>query len=643
MCGIAGIAPLDPRRPVDAGPLPGMLQRLAHRGPDDEGVFGADGVTLGHRRLSVIDLDGGNQPLYGETESTVIVGAGEVYNYRELAAELEQRGHRFRTASDIEVAAHAYDAWGMGFLDRLDGMYALALWDGKARRLVLVRDRFGEKPLYFVVADGLLIFASELTGILAHPAVAAELNPRALSAYLALEYVPAPLSMIKDVRKLEPGTALVLEDGEVRHETYWTIEPTPRHPPLPYPDAVRRLRGLLDDAARSRLVSDVPLGIFLSGGIDSSTVAALAARHGALETFSIGFDEPSFDESRYARAVAQRIGCHHHERVLRGADMPELVPRLGSLLDEPIGDASIVPTTLLSAFAREKVTVALGGDGGDELFAGYPMHQAHKVAPVMRAFPTAVRRALEAGARRIPVTHGNFTLGFKLSTFLRGIEEAAPLNHALWMSSFAPEEQRRLLSPSFASPSELDAWAFASILRAWSESDGAPLLARARHLDARTYMSDDILTKVDRASMSVALEVRAPFLSRAVVEFAFDQPDAYHMRGLTGKRMLRDAVSDLLPRQVVRRPKKGFGIPVGAWLNGPLEPLVQDLLSADSLRREGLFQASEVHRRLREHAEKVRDHRKPLWTLLVFELWRREHLEKRRVSPTRVATTPARE
>ncbi|MBI3327062.1 MAG: asparagine synthase (glutamine-hydrolyzing) [Nitrospinae bacterium] len=628
MCGIAGFVTLDPRRPVDPAPLHAMLRRLEHRGPDDQGVHVDQGVVLGHRRLSVIDVSGGHQPLYGAVSTTVIIGNGEIYNYRELKRELSARGHRFHSASDTEVAAHAYDAWGLDFLDRLDGMYALALWDGHKRRLVLVRDRLGEKPLFYTIADGLLIFASELTALLAHPTVPIDLDARALSAYLALEYVPAPLSMIRGVGKLEPGTALVVENGVSRTLRYWRPEARPASPPLPYRAAVQRLREHLEEAVNSRLVSDVPLGIFLSGGIDSSTVAALAARSGALKTFSIGFQEQSFDERAFARAVARRIGSTHHERILRAEEMPELVPRLATILDEPLGDASILPTALLSAFAREHVTVVLGGDGGDELFGGYPMYQAQRVALLARVLPCIAYRALRAMTRRIPVSHRNFALGFKAITFLRGAAEPPPWNHALWMCSFSPPEQQALLTLGLWEAAGRGEAAFEVIHRSWAQSAGAPSLARATHLDATTYLPNDILTKVDRASMAVALEVRSPFLTRSVVEFAFSLPDVYRMRGLSGKRILRDAMRDLLPDGVLRRPKKGFGIPVGAWLKGPLQPLVRELLGAESIRRAGLFQPVEVGRLLREHEQGRADHRKPLWTLLVFELWRRHNLAR---------------
>lgn len=626
MCGIAGIASVDPRATgLDASPVKAMLTCLKHRGPDDEGEFATDGLVIGHRRLSVIDVHGGHQPLYGARDTTVIVCNGEIYNYRELAKELTARGHSFRTASDSEVAAHAYDEWGLDFLERLDGMFALALWDASKKLLVLARDRMGEKPLYYTIADGELIFGSELTAIIKHPRVPRELDPEALSAYLALEYVPAPRTILKHIHKLEPATALVLENGSIRTFRYWTIEPRTTFAKT-YDDAVKVLRDRIEHAVVSRLVSDVPLGVFLSGGLDSSTVAAIAAKHGALETFSIGFSEKSFDETSYARMVAKHIGSNHHERIFDAAEMPALVPQLAQMLDEPLGDASVLPTALLSAFARERVTVAVGGDGGDELFAGYPMHQAHQLARYARMLPAPVRGAINAMAGMMPVSHGNFSLGFKIQSFLRGAGEDAPMNHALWMSSYNGDEQRALLREDVWEQGGRGANAFADVVGAWQRSQGASPLARATHLDATTYLPNDILTKVDRASMRVALEVRAPFLARDVVELAFAVPDSFRMKGTTGKRMLRDAVRDLVPAEIIDRPKKGFGIPVAAWLNGPLREIVNDTFAKDAVDRAGLFNHAEIRRMLDAHAARKADYRKPLWTLLVFELWRREYL-----------------
>lgn len=628
MCGIVGIASLNPRQPVDQAQILPMLHRIAHRGPDDEGMFAAPGICFGHRRLSIIDISGGHQPLFGVDESTVIITNGEIYNYRELRRELTSCGHRFKTVSDAEIAAHAYDEWDLAFLDRLDGMFALALWDGRIRRLVLARDRMGEKPLYWALKDGVLVFASELSALLTHRSLNPTVDPVSLSQYLALEYVPAPRSICTGIQKLEPGTSLVMENGEVRTTQYWCIDPTPINRPIPYREAVLELRTRLAAAVRSRLVSDVPVGIFLSGGIDSSSIAALAAREKTIETFTIAFEEPSFDESRWARAVARRIGSKHREYVVRGEEMSAVVPHLGSLIDEPLGDASILPTLALSRFARGYVTVALGGDGGDELFAGYHMHQGHRLASVARTIPPVAQGLAKSVVRRLPVSHRSFSTGFKIRAFLRGSDQAPPYNHALWNSSFSPAEQRALLKPDVLAAAANGRSVFESIERAWSESKGAPLIARAAHLDARTYLPNDVLTKVDRASMSVALEVRAPFLARDVVEFAFSLPDSYKMRLIKGKRILRDAMRDLVPRSVLCRSKRGFGIPAGAWINGPLSEIVNDTLSPDRIRASGLLEPTEVARLLSEHRAKRADNRKPLWTLLVLELWCGEHVSR---------------
>ena len=623
MCGIAGYAALSGHA-LTAAALAPMLERVAHRGPDDQGCWVGDGVVLGHRRLAVIDVASGHQPLRGARPGTVLVINGEIYNYRELRRELERAGHRFVTASDSEVAAHAYDRWGEAFLERLDGMFALALWDDSERRLILARDRMGEKPLFYCERDGMLLFASELSALLAHPAVPFVVDPVALSQYLALEYVPAPGSLIAGVHKLEPGCALRYDARGLTGWRYWTLDPGTRTD-APYRTLVAELRQRLEASVRARLVSDVPLGIFLSGGLDSSAIAALAARAAAVDTFSIGFEEASFDESAHARAVARHIGARHHEHVVRGADMPALVPELASWLDEPIGDASILPTFVLSRFARQHVTVALGGDGGDELFAGYPMYQAHQLTRWTGQLPRALAGLLRTAVSRLPVAHRNFTFQYRAASFLRGASDPPPLNHLLWMSSFSPAEQRRLLAPALLHAARDAAAAFEPALHHWELSAGAPLLARATHLDALTYLPDDILVKVDRASMAVALEVRAPFLARDIVELAFSLPDEFRMRGFTGKRILRDAVRDLVPAGVLQRRKKGFGMPVAAWLNDQLRELVDDLLEPAAVRAAGLFDPAEIQRLVGAHRAGRADHRKPLWTLLVFELWRRQH------------------
>lgn len=622
MCGIAGYAAIRQGTNVDPAHIGPMLACVAHRGPDDQGIYTAPDIVLGHRRLAVIDPAGGHQPLRGARDTTIVVANGEIYNYRELRAKLRAQGHVFRTSSDSEVVAQAYDAWGLDFLERLDGMFALALWDGARRRLILARDRIGEKPLFHAVLDGVLLFGSELSALRAHSSCPCDIDADALSTYLALEYVPAPRTILRGIEKLEPGTALILEEGTVRLHRYWTLRPSTST--ASYAEAVDTLRHLLTRAVESRLVSDVPVGVFLSGGLDSSLVAACAARAGQVDTFSIGFREGSFDESAHARRVAEHIRSTHHELILHADDMLDLVPRLPTILDEPLGDASILPTFVLSRFARERVTVALGGDGGDELFAGYPMHQAHRIAPWVRLLPSPIHAAARTLVDLLPASERNFSFGFKLRTFLSGSAYEPPENHGRWMASFPPEAQHGLLSRDVRESAGNECSGFIALEEAWERTSGWPPIGRAALLDLYTYLPNDVLTKVDRASMAVALEVRAPFLARDVVEFAFSLPDSYRMRGLRGKRILRDAARGVLPESIIRRPKKGFGIPVAAWLRTSLRPLLLDILDSRSLRDTGLFEPAYVERLVQEHLSGRKDHRKPLWTLLVFELWRRQ-------------------
>ena len=604
-----------------------MLAALQHRGPDDEGVFCNARVVLGHRRLAIVDLAGGRQPVRGARAGTVAVLNGEIYNYAALTQELAGLGHRFRTRSDGEVLAHAYDAWGLDFLDHLDGMFALAVWDDERRRLLLARDRMGEKPLFYASAGGLLLFASELTALMSHPAIPGTIDPEALAAYLLLEYVPAPLSMIRGVSKLSPGEALLLEGGETRRWRYWRLRS--KADPGPGAGRAAELRGLLQDSVRLRQRCDVPLGVFLSGGIDSGAVAALTGRDTPLTAFSAGFEDDEFDERRYARVVASHLGIPLLERVITAQDALSVATRLPHILDEPIGDASIIPTTVLCAFAREHVKVALSGEGGDELFAGYPMHRAHRVAFWARFLPGGIHGLLRTAAALIPPRHGDFDLAFKVRSFLRGARHGPPLNHILWMASFSPEEQARLLQSEVVEASGGGRAALAFVDEAWESLGPSGIVGRAARFDAVTFLPNDILTKVDRASMSVGLEVRSPFLARDLVAFAAKLTDAELMHRLNGKRILKEALRDDLPAEVLRRPKKGFGAPMARWLNGPLRELTDDLLSAQALHRDGLFRPSAVARLLAEHRSGKFDHRKPLWTLLAFRLWQ-EGLKGRR-------------
>ena len=625
MCGICGI--VGPA-PVDRGVLGRMTRALEHRGPDDEGFHVAEyedgtAVGLGFRRLSIIDLATGNQPIGNEDGSLQVVLNGEIYNYRELRAVLVKHGHRFATNADTEVIVHLYEEFGARCVERLNGMFAFALWDEKDRRLLLARDRFGKKPLYYADLGDALLFGSELKALLQHPSCPRELDFASLSRYLALEYVPTPRAIFEGVSKLPGGHYLLWREGRTSIEQYWDLSFEHDGDKRSDEEYVEEFRRLFRESVRRRLVSDVPLGAFLSGGIDSSSVVAMmseALPAGAVQTFSIGFEEPSFDESSHARSVAEHFGVDHHEEVFSQETMLALLPTVTEFLDEPFADPSILPTYLLSRHTRESVTVALGGDGSDELLAGYPTFPADRFArlyPLPRALNERVVIPL---ADRLPVSTKNFSPDFKLKRFLRGAGSPASERHATWLGAFTPSEQEALLTRPAADPLEEQRRAF----------EGAPTtnrLERLLYVYAKTYLQDDILTKVDRASMACSLEVRAPFLDVDLVEFLGRVPARLKLRGLDTKHLLKRAMADILPPGIAKRPKKGFGIPVAGWLKGSLREPLQDELSPDRIRRQGIFEPAVVERLVSEHMSGRRDHRKPLWTLFVFQLWHRRWLE----------------
>lgn len=554
-----------------------------------------------------------------EGGSVWITYNGELYNESGLRAILQARGHRYRTVSDTETLVHLYEEHGPDFVRQLNGMFALALWDARRRRLVLARDRMGQKPLFYArTAGGTLVFGSEPKAVLAHPDVTRRLDPDALARYLFYEYVPAPGSIWLGVHKLPRAHALIWEDGQATLASF--ERPSTATPDFPeFDEAADRLWTGLRDAVGRHRRSDVPLGVFLSGGIDSSSVAACLAElepAQGIHTFSIGFDDPSFDESRHARALAIDLGTDHYERIFTVQTVLDLLPEAACWLDEPFGDASILPTHLLSRFAREHVKVVLGGDGADELLAGYPTFAAEGAAEAFRRLPTAARRLTRAAVGRLPVEHGNFSLDFRLKQFLKGAGQPLPLAHQRWLGSFSGEEVAALL----VEPPGIDVEA-EHLIRAEALTPGGDPLARSLALYQDTYLPEDILTKADRASMACGLEVRAPFLDSDFVDLVQALPSRYKFaRGRT-KRLLKRAAAGRLPTTIRDRPKKGFGIPVARWLRGPLSELLDELLGPDRLARQGLFQPVEVARLVREHRDGVRDHRKPLWTLLMFQLW----------------------
>ncbi len=610
-----------------------MSRRLQHRGPDEEGFYEGPGCAIGHRRLSIIDLAGGHQPLSTHDGRIHAAVNGEIYNFIQLRRELMALGHRFSTRSDSEVVLHGFAEWGEEMVPRLEGMFALAVWDSRRRSLLLARDRMGQKPLYYADFDGGLVFASEVKAILTLPGFERRVDPTALGIYLATECVPEHLCIFEGVRKVKPGELLTWQapldaprDVAIRRRTYWSLRfqnaSDARWAERPEEELVDELERRVLVAVEDRLVSDVPLGVFLSGGLDSSLVTAAMARlmpARDVKTFSIGFTESSFDERHHAARVAQHLGTTHHLEVLEPRRMLDRLHSIFELLDEPLGDASIVPTDLLSSFARQHVKVALGGDGGDELFFGYPTFTAERVARLLDHLSETparrLRRVVETSAAWLPVSRRYFSLDFKLKRFATGIGLAPAERHQRWLSSFSREELKRMLGRDVSA--DLDT--LLEPYRNWptARDDDDRLLAQYAHL----YLAGDVLVKVDRASMAHGLEVRSPLLDRRIVELACALPTSVRFRRATPKYLLKRLGQRWLPASVVHRKKQGFAVPVADWLRGPLRGWGEELLDCTRLAGQGLLDPGPVAKLWSEHQEGRADHRKPLWTLLVFQLW----------------------
>jgi asparagine synthase (glutamine-hydrolysing) len=618
MCGICGLVSLDGAA-VDPDVLAAMNETLHHRGPDSSGAFVEGNVGLAARRLSIIDLAGGDQPVGNEDGRIQVVQNGEIYNHAELRARLERAGHRFATRSDTEVLVHLYEERGPAFVEDLRGMFAIALWDRLERRLVLARDRFGIKPLYYRVAGGELSFASELKALLRQPGFSHDVDLDAIEAYLAFNSIPAPLTIFAEARKLPPGHMLLWEGGEPALRRYARPRPAAAGHERGEDERslAEELRERLRDSVRAHLVSDVPVGVLLSGGIDSSALAALAARESSYQvsTFSIGFDERAFNELDQARLVAQHYGTDHHELVVR-PDAIELLPKLAEAFDEPFADSSALPTYLVSQLAADTVKVALSGEGGDELFGGYYTYVADTLAPRFGRVASALRPLVDA----LPSSSGKVGFDYKAKRFARAAHLPPLERHHGWKEIFSADARAELLDGRRGTTDPLE------VYRArYAETEGTDELARLQDVDIGIYLADDLLVKTDRASMAHSLEARVPFCDQVVAELALALPRRMKVRGLSKKRLLRQAVATLLPERIARAPKRGFSIPAAAWLRGDLEPFAREMLSPDRLRAQGFFDPAAVARLIDTHVARREDLSRQIWGLLMFSLWHEQY------------------
>ncbi len=624
MCGITGFVTQDNRttHPDAATVLERMCRVITHRGPDDQGTMVEGGVALGMRRLSIIDLAGGHQPMSGCDKAIVIVFNGEIYNYRELRRALEARGHTFKTNSDTEAIIHAYEEHGERCVETLRGMFAFALWDRRARKLFVARDRVGKKPLYYTLTpEGTLVFGSELKSLLAHPEVRRELNLDALDAYLSFGYVPDPLAIFRDTHKLPPGHHLTFERGHVSVRSYWDFDFEHDEDRRSEEDYLEELRELLDDAVRVRLVADVPLGAFLSGGVDSSTVVGLMARatDRPVKTFSIGFHEDSYNELKYARLAAKRFGTEHHEFIVT-PDICRIVDDLVWHFDEPFADSSAIPTYMVSKLAREHVKVVLSGDGGDELFAGYTRYMIDRKRRGFTRVPEAIRRGvMQPFGRALPqgAWGRNFIHNVALEPLDRYIEE---------VSVFTRLNKRALYTHDFKGHFNGNGGAAQLFHEHAARVTSADELNRLLYLDSKTYLPGDILTKVDRMSMANSLEVRVPLLDHKLIEFVTRIPASLKMKGLETKHIFKRAVAELVPAEILERPKQGFGVPIERWINQQLHDRVHGTL-LDSRTQRGYTETRYVEKLLNEHERGRRDHSMELWALFILELWHRKFVD----------------
>ena len=620
MCGIVGIVRSDGKS-VDEALLTRMCTAIRHRGPDDDGFYFNGPAGIGMRRLSIIDVAGGHQPIHNQDRTAWIVYNGEIYNYLELREKLEKLGHHFYTNSDTEAIIHAYDEYGADCPKHLRGMFAFAIWDERTQELLLARDRVGKKPLLYAQVNGQLVFGSEFVALLQHPDVSREVNPQAIDQYLSFMCVPAPLTAYKSIRKLEPGHTLRWRKGEIKTERYWLPDFSNKLK-ISEEEAGERTIEILREAVRIRLMSEVPLGAFLSGGIDSSAVVALMSQESSerVKTFSIGFEEQDFSELHHARRVAEHIGAEHHEFIVK-PDALEVLPILVEHYGEPYADSSAVPTYYVSRETRKHVTVALNGDGGDESFAGYERYIAMTLTEQYRKVPAPIRESLIKNAvNLIPTSTTTRSRVASAKRMLSAVSLPRVNRYMHWMSAFNEQMKAELYSDSFRNETAnanatgvLDEW--------FQRANGASIVDTALLADLMTYLPNDLLVKVDIASMAVSLEARSPFLDHHLIEFAASLPPELKLRRLTTKYLLKRVLRQLLPKENLDRRKMGFGVPINHWFRGKLQPFLREVVLSEKAIGRGMFQRQTVERLIDEHVRGARNHAHQLWTLMMLELW----------------------
>lgn len=626
MCGICGVAFADPNRPADRVVLADMNAAIRHRGPDSDGFHFAEGVALAARRLAIIDVAGGDQPVSNEDGNVHVVFNGEIYNYENLRAELRARGHRFATRADTEVIVHAYEEYGVDCVKRLRGMFAFALWDQQKRTLVLARDRIGKKPLYYTRFDDALIFGSELKCLLQYPGFAPAPDVRAINDYLSLQYVPDPLAAFEGVSKLAPAHVLIWQAGRLTLQRYWDLAFEPKQQ-LSYEDAMALVREKVTESVRIRLMSDVPLGAHLSGGIDSAIVVGLMSTmmDRPVSTFSVGFREEAYSELRYARQIAERFKTDHHELVIEPNAL-DVLPDIVHHFDEPFADAAAIPLWFLSKFTREHVTVALNGDGGDEGFAGYQRYYADPVADMYALIPAVLRRGVIDRVISALPANPDLPAERSYAGALRRLGRAASMPQGAsvmrWGSYFDENDKRALFRAEVRNSFEPS---YARLDASYRSAPAKHRVDRTLYTDAHNYLPGALLVKADRMTMAHSVEARSPLLDHELLELAATLPVKYKIRGRTTKRILRDAFAHILPAELAARPKMGFGVPLAAWFRGPLLNAAHELLLSTDSRINEYFHPEPIARMLADNKLGKEDHGKRIWTLLSLECWLRQY------------------